>query len=394
MPTIVQLLRQRGFQMPNDLADGPTAYHLRAVFDSGRAEVESDADGSRRITLSEQYDQLTLSRDGELIVVHTELDRDRFDSNERTVFARTTAKAANELTKLRLWQAVEAGLRQAGAIRTSGHPATLLEWLEQNKDEADKLRQQVNTIGLAAEKTHDCSAQAFQPALLASFTEREGPLKRAIAAYFTAEALRRRILAEAGKRLSEKRSSDPEERRYYLARKEKLSARAAQLYGAAKDLFAQANARSLAHECEHKAIGHSSTAAAPGSPANSGRAEMRTVLQSVLAKSEYALTRRLLEPDDLTWKNTVRAINALKDPKSQGSLEMYFASHLIEVARRLKTPDEVALLLMKINDLKKTVAQDSFINHSRIDRYSRLIVDERPDVLPVLKGPIQGRTSS
>ena len=387
MPTISQLLRDRGFPLPDELVEELSAQDLRAVFGSGKLEPEIDDDGSQRITLSEHYDQLVLSCTGELVVVHCELERDRFDSDDKAVFARTTAKAANEMVKLRLWQAVEAGLRGAGAIRGTEDPATLEQWLQQNEEEAGKLRQQVHTIGLAAEKTHECSAQAFQPSLLGSYFEREAPFQRGIAAYFTAEAIRRRVLAEAGKRLSEKRPFDPVEWESYLARKERLTARAAELYAAAKELFAQAKAGSLARECEHKAGEYASSAAAWQSPESSSRAERRTALHSVLARSEYASTRRLLEPDDPTWKNTVQAINALKDAQSQASLAMYFSNHLIDVARRLKTPDEVALLLAKLSDLKKTVTPRAYLNPGRIDRITRLVLDERPDALPVWQEP-------
>jgi hypothetical protein len=388
MTTLGQLLRQQGIELALDGQDEPADSALRSLFARDCPAIESDADGSSRLRLSDQNDQIVLTTDDELVVVHGRFGQDRFDLANKSVRARTTAKAANQLTKLRLWFAVTDGLKQAHAVGKPGKPATLTEWMQQHEEEAQRLQRQVDAMGLAAEKTHNLSALVFEPALLSEFRQREVPFRTAITAYHVADIMRLHILSEAAKRITRKARFDPQERDQYLARKDKLSQRAVQLYTTARDCFNQVGASSLVNHCEEMIAGYASSTKAAAPSDSRVRPELLPTIGMLAAAHENSSWQKLLEPADTTLQNTVRAINGMADEKMRGNLEAHFAAHVVSIARRLPSPADVVRLLSKVEELKSVVAADTHINPARIDRYRGLILRERSDTLPLL-----GRTT-
>lgn len=384
MSSIAELLRKHGIELDSLGTEETEAARLRRVFSLPDNQFEIDQDGSRRIRFDSRDSQLTQTPGGELVAVLADFPQDRFDLDSRLVEARTTAKAANQLTKMRLWKAIEAGLREAHAIGKPQKPATLPEWLRENDEEAQKLQRQVDILGLAAEKSHELSALIFEPARLADFRKREQPFGVAVASFYAAETLRAHILAEAAKRITRKGVFSADERDRYLARRERLSSRAGQLYAAARDRFNQAGASLLAARCDELASQYTVSAAAPQPLASVPRTDFKSNLEVLSLKREAESIQKLTEPGDSTLLNTVLAINSVTDAKTQSSLAAHFVAHVVAIAKSLKTPAEVIKLLRKLQETSQHVSEDSFLNHARLARCRGLILRERPDVLPLV----------
>ena len=346
--------------------------------------METDADGSKRLRLAAQHDQVVLTPDDEVVVVNGQHGRDEFDTRHNLVLARTTVKAANELTKLRFWRAVEAGLKDARVIGESAQPTDLEEWTQQHIERADSLRRQAAILGLAAEKTHQFSARLFEPMSLEGCQKRMALLRNAIALYFAAADLTDRIVAETSRRLAQKGYPAPGSRRLYFDRKKQFYSRAAKLYAEAEPLFAQCDAKILARECADMAeVCAENAAARPPSDSTLPVMLSQSSAES-RAKDKYAEVRRLIEPDDITLQNTVRAINALGDTAKQESLKQWFAVHLADIAKRLKTLQEVLILLQKIEELRGVAVDGSGIRGSDIEAYRQLVANTRPGVMAIL----------
>ncbi len=384
MASISKQLRKHGID-PNSVgADETEASRLRRVFSLPEVPCEIDPDGSRRIRFDSKDSQLTLTPSGDLVAVLADFPQDRFDLDARLVEARTTSKAANQLTKMRLWKAVEAGLREAHVIGKPQKPATLQEWQQQNDEEAQKLHRQIDILGLTAEKSHELSALAFEPALLADFRKREQPFGIAVASFFAAETIRAHILAEAAKRITRKGIFDAGERDRYLARRERLSSRAGELYAIARDRFNQAGATLLAARCDELASQYAVSTASTRQAASVPQVGIKPNLEALSLKREAESIQKLIEAGDATLLNTVRAINSVADAKTQSSLAAHFVAHVVAIAKSLKTPAEVIQLLRKLQQASQQVAEDSFLNGVRLARCRGLILRERPDVLPLV----------
>ena len=99
-------------------------------------------------------------------------------------------------------------------------------------------------------------------------------------------------------------------------------------------------------------------------------------------QSEYEEAKRTIEPTDATLRNTVRTINGLSDATTQTQLERFFAGQLVDIARRLREPEEVAALVKKIQDLAGEVSARTHITPRHLDQYRKLIARERPDAPP------------
>jgi len=364
-----------------EVAEGQIADRLREFFESAAAEVETEPDGSKRLWLGAPHDQVVLTPTNEVVVVHGRSERDGFDANDNTVRARTTAKAANELTKLRFWRAVEAGLKDARGIGEPGKPAALEQWTQQYSEQAGRLRHQATILGLAAEKSHQFSARLFEPALLDASHQGMSTLRRGIALYYGAEILRGQIVAETSRRLTEKARPDRASRRDYFARRKQFYSRAAELYGKAGQLFSRCDAKALARQCADLAEVCRESAAEPPPQKSTWHGVLSQRFEESTARDRYGEARKLIEPDDTTLQNTVRAINAHSDPTKQENLKQWFASHLADIARRLKTREEVSLLLQRIADLRGMVTDSSAIRASDLERYRQLVASTRADVL-------------
>jgi hypothetical protein len=381
MNRIVQFLRRSGVLFTDDDSEDESKFDLHEFLRRDDCDVETDDDGSQRVRLGQRHDQLVRTGRREWVLVSDSLASDEFDAEERTVCARSTTKAAGELTRLRLWRAIEAALAEVDAIGKPEKPATLDAWCQENDEHRERLQQSVDAIALAAEKTHQFSAQIFEPALLEEFYKRTKIFKKAIALYFVAEAMRGHIVAETRRRLVEKIRTDPEERQNYHQRKEKLYLRAAKLYDRARELFSSVNAVYLVRNCQDRAEGCRDNATEV-SAADAVRARSVPLLKPTLGNSERDETRRLIDAEDVTLQKTVRMINGLQDVAQQKNLERRFASHLVRTARLLRTPEEVAALLAKVRDLRQAVSATTFIGPSHLAQYELLISRERPDVLP------------
>ena len=381
---LVDLLREVGATMSAEEVGGRIADRLREYFAGAEVAVETDADGSKRLRLPTQHDQVVLTPDDEVIVVSGQSGRDEFDTYENVVLARTTVKAANELTKLRFWRSVEAGLKDARAIGESDKPADLETWMQQHKEPADSLRRQAAILGLAAEKTHQFSARLFEPMSLEGTEQRMAALRNAIALYYQAEVLREQIISATSRRLAEKGYPAPGSRRLYFDRKKQFYSRAAKLYEEAGQLFAQCDAKILARECaDMEEVCSENAAARPPSDSTSPSVLPQLFAES-RAKDKYDEVRKLIEPGDITLQNTVRVINGLGDTAKQESLKQWFAVHLADIAKRLKTPQQVLILLQKIEDLRGVAVDGSCIRSSDIDAYRQLVTNTRADVIAIL----------
>jgi hypothetical protein len=236
MTKLADVLLRCGARLPVAESEDLLQREPRSLFDDAAVGVETDADGSKRLRWHEKHSQLVLTPYSELVVVHSGFEREASSTVENVVCARTPEKAANELTKLRLWRAAEGGLRHIGAIGKPERPPDLADWKLQNTELAERLQRQLDAIGLAAEKTHQFSSQVFEPALLATLEPRIASFRKAVAYFFVAEVTRSRVVAETRKRLLRKTYSDSEARGAYLAARAELDSRAADLYRKASAL--------------------------------------------------------------------------------------------------------------------------------------------------------------
>ncbi|MFV1967929.1 MAG: hypothetical protein ACC628_21055, partial [Pirellulaceae bacterium] len=381
---VARVLPDSGIEAPAGDAGISSSDDLRALFKNSRLQVETDTDSSRRIRLTtedDQDDQLVWTANDEFVVTHRGIAQNGYNLDRRLVCADTTCKGANELTKLRLWQVVTDALEQVEAIGKPGRPKNLEIWMRQNKEETERLHQQINAIGLAAEKTHQFSARVFEPALLAPFQERCLPLRKAFAQYFVAEAIRERVNEETRRRLLAK-SADPKKRRMSHLRMEKLNARAAELYGNARDLFDRALATSLAGRCKAMTDAHAeATELHVGSAADHGD-RWGPQLRAETSRREYEEARKLIDVEDETVANTVLTINRLQNRVQQQRLERHLANHLMAVARQIQNPHEMNLLQEKICALKSVVTENTYINPQRLQRFLALVRQQRLDLLP------------
>jgi len=367
--------------MPTDIGEGSAGVNLqRMLFEEADAKVEVGADASKRIRLKGKYDECVLTPQGEVVIVHHDGDRDELDTRNKTVYARSTSKASHLVIRLRLLQAVEQGLQRAEVLGSPDQPATFEQWKQHHREEAATLQQQVDVMCLAAEKTHQFSAQVFEPSLLAAFDERTDSFRLAVAHFYRADALRRHILAETGRRVSLKSTSDPEKRKQYVARKRSLYERTAGLYSKACDLYQLAQAGLMAKRSQELADRCVEAMASNGSTPSSNQDTAAPLLRNATVSSVYEDARKLIDPADKTLQNTVRTINGLGDPATRGTLERGFAGHLVRVAKTLRTAPEVIALFGRVRELREAVAADAFINRERIDQYLALIAREHPNL--------------
>lgn len=362
-----------GVNLPDGTASGGIAARLRQYCQRADVEVQTNADGSQRLRLAGPYDQVVLTPQQEVVVVRTQHGRHEIDFDDNTVCATTTAKAANELTKLRFWRAVQAGLESIRAVGLPDKPGTLEQWLEEHADQAIKLRRQAAILGLAAEKTHQFSALDFEPALLEESRQRMAAMSRAIAFYYAAQLLRSTMIAETSRRLTEKSHRDSESRRLYFVRRKQTYTRAAEYYDKAARLFAHGDAKVLARESAEMAQVCAEAAGEPPADEASSSAPLVKGFEESRARDRYNEARKLIRPNDLTLCNTVRAINALSDPARQQYLKQWLANHLADVSRCLKTPQEVRLLVEKVERLRDAVTADTCIAESDLVRIKQLI---------------------
>jgi hypothetical protein len=380
MEKILDLLRESGISIPVKGEDAPQILDLRAVFEDASRQVEVDSDGSRRIHLPDQNDQLVWTADNELVVVHHKTERNGYYLDRKVVCAETTPKAAHWLTKMRLWRVVRAALRHAKAIGEPGRPENLKSWIRDNDEETKRLHHQIDAIGLVAEKTHQFSAQVFEPALLEPFRERCEVLSKAFLRYFVAELLRDRVHFQTRQRLLSK-SRDAEARRISRLRIADLDARAAKHYDSARILFEQAQATSLANRCKAMTDAYAEAAAIHADPAKQG---VRWVpqLRAAGGEGDSDDVLKLIAADDRTLANTVLSINRLDSLAQQQSLERHLAKHLVVAAQKLQNPQDMTLLLNKIRDLKSVISERTYINSARLQGLLETVRRQRPDLLP------------